>query len=189
MPKRFGAFLLGAALISALIPKKTKKAAAPARTPSARSTSRPFYALVQIAPQALVLAISDSPSDLEAEMLELNETWNRTDLRPSDVDTAQIYDGFSILTLMWLEGLQFCGHGESGAFVENGKRISLGGDLPINTNGGQLSAGRTHSVGYVHEACLQLWGRANGRQIKDAQVAVTSAGGGPLGGSLLLVRE
>jgi hypothetical protein len=81
MPKRFGAFLLGAALISALIPKKTKKAAAPARTPSARSTSRPFYALVQIAPQALVLAISDSPSDLEAEMAELNETWNRCDLR------------------------------------------------------------------------------------------------------------
>ena len=81
MPKRFGAFLFGAALISALIPKRSKKAAAPARAPQARPASRPFYALVQIAPQALVLAISDSPADLEAEMAELNETWNRCDLR------------------------------------------------------------------------------------------------------------
>ena len=81
MPKRFGAFLLGAALISALIPKKSKKPAEPERAPGAKPTSRPFYALVQIAPQALVLAISDSPADLEAEMRELNETWNRCDLR------------------------------------------------------------------------------------------------------------
>ena len=81
MPKRFGAFLLGAALISALIPKKAKKAAAPAQAPRPRPTSRPFYALVQTAPEALVLAISDSPADLEAEMRELNETWNRSDLR------------------------------------------------------------------------------------------------------------
>ena len=81
MAKRFGAFLLGAALISALIPKKSKKAAAPALAPRPRPASRPFYALVQTAPEALVLAISDSPSDLEAEMQELNETWNRTDLR------------------------------------------------------------------------------------------------------------
>ena len=84
MPKRFGAFLLGAALISALIPKtsrQSKKAVRPAPAPRPKPTSRPFYALVQTAPQALVLAISDSPSDLETEMFELNETWNRSDLR------------------------------------------------------------------------------------------------------------
>ena len=79
MLKRFGGFLLGVGLISALLPKTSKKAAGPA--PGPRATSRPFYALVQTAPQALVLAISDSPADLEAEMAELNETWNRSDLR------------------------------------------------------------------------------------------------------------
>jgi len=115
--------------------------------------------------------------------------WDRTDYRPGDVDTAQLYDGFSILTLMWLEGLGFCGRGEGGPFVEGGKRIALDGELPLNTNGGQLSAGRTHGLGYVHEACLQLWGRAEGRQIAKHDVAVAAAGGGPLGGSLLLVRE
>jgi len=115
--------------------------------------------------------------------------WNRTDFKPSDVDTAQLYDGFSILTLIWLEGLGFCKRGEGGAFIEGGARIRLGGELPLNTSGGQLSAGRTHGMGYVHEACTQLWGRAAGRQIDDCKVAVTAAGGGPLGGSVLLVRE
>lgn len=81
MLKRIGGFLLGVGLISALIPKTAKKAVAPEPAPAPRSASRPFYALVQTAPQALVLAISDSPADLEAEMAELNETWNRSDLR------------------------------------------------------------------------------------------------------------
>lgn len=115
--------------------------------------------------------------------------WSRTDLKPKDVDTAQLYDGFSILTLLWLEGLGFCERGEGGAFIEGGQRIGLGGELPINTNGGQLSGGRTHGLGYVHEACLQLWGRADQRQIDDCRVAVAAAGGGPLGGSLLLARD
>src|SRR5690606_537349 len=72
---------------------------------------------------------------------------------------------------------------------EGGKRIALDGELPINTNGGQLSGGRTHGLGYVHEACLQRWGRAEGRQTTENRVCAVAAGGGPLGGSLLLVRE
>jgi acetyl-CoA acetyltransferase len=115
--------------------------------------------------------------------------WSETDYRPSDVDTAQLYDGFSILTLMWLEGLGFCGKGEGGPFVEGGDRIALGGQLPLNTNGGQLSGGRTHGLGYVHEACTQLWGRAGDRQVQKHDVAACAAGGGPLGGAALLVRE
>ena len=115
--------------------------------------------------------------------------WSRTDLKPSDVGAAQLYDGFSILTMIWLEGLGLCPRGESGAFVEGGARIARDGVLPINTNGGQLSGGRTHGLGYVHEACLQLWGRAGERQIAPHRVAVAAAGGGPLGGSLLLVRD
>jgi acetyl-CoA acetyltransferase len=115
--------------------------------------------------------------------------WSRTDLKPADVGSAQLYDGFSILTMIWLEGLGLCPRGESGVFVEGGARIARDGELPINTNGGQLSGGRTHGLGYVHEACLQLWGRAGQRQIAPHRVAVTAAGGGPLGGSLLLVRD
>ncbi len=112
--------------------------------------------------------------------------WSRTDLKPSDVDTAQLYDGFTVLTLYWLEGLQFCGRGESGAFVEGGERISLTGELPLATSGGQLSAGRLHSFGHLHEACLQLRGAAGQRQVPNAKVVAVSAGAGPLASCLLL---
>ena len=81
MAKRFGAFLLGAALLSALIPKRAKQQPAPQPGPARKPASRPLFALVQTRPQALVLAVSDSQADLEAEMAELNETWNLRDLR------------------------------------------------------------------------------------------------------------
>lgn len=111
--------------------------------------------------------------------------WSRTDLKPSDVDVAQIYDGFSILTLLWLESLRFCARGEAAAFVEGGMRIGLGGELPMNTSGGQLSAGRFHGFGHTHEACLQLWGRAGERQVPGAQVCAVSNGGYGYGALLL----
>jgi acetyl-CoA acetyltransferase len=115
--------------------------------------------------------------------------WSRTDLKPKDVGSAQLYDGFSILTMLWLEGLGLCPRGESGRFIEGGQRIARHGQLPINTNGGQLSGGRTHGLGYVHEACTQLWGRGGDRQVASHNVAITAAGGGPLGGGMLLVKE
>ena len=114
--------------------------------------------------------------------------WARTELRPSDVDVALLYDGFSFLTLAWLEALGFCGRGESGPFVEGGSRIAPGGPLPLNPHGGQLSAGRLHGFGFLHEACLQLWGAAGDHQLPGdrPEVAAVAAGGGPLGGCLLL---
>jgi acetyl-CoA acetyltransferase len=115
--------------------------------------------------------------------------WARTDLEPGDVDVANLYDGFSILTLIWLEALGFCGKGESGAFVEGGTRIALSGCLPLNTGGGQLSAGRLHGFGLLWETCRQLWSEAGDRQVKGARVGITAAGGGPLAGCLLLTRE
>ena len=91
--------------------------------------------------------------------------WERTDLTPADVDVAELYDGFGILTMVWLEEIGFCAKGESGPFVEGGARIALDGALPLNTSGGQLSAGRLHGFGFLHEACLQLRGDAGERQV------------------------
>jgi acetyl-CoA acetyltransferase len=115
--------------------------------------------------------------------------WERTELQPSDVDLAQLYDGFSILAMVWLEALGFCGRGESGPFVEGGSRIALDGSLPLNTAGGQLSAGRLHGFGLLHEACLQLRGEGGDRQVPGKhEVAVVANGGGPIAGSMLLTR-
>ncbi len=132
-----------------------------------------------------------SRSDFPRMMLHdaADMMWSRTDLKPADVDTAHLYDGFTYLTLFWLEALGFCREGESGAFVAGGARIAPQGELPLNSNGGQLSEGRTHGHGHLHEAVLQLRGQAGDRQIKDAQVAVAGAGGGYLGGAVLLTTD
>lgn len=116
--------------------------------------------------------------------------WSRTDLTPADVDVAELYDGFSFLTLAWLEALGFCRRGEAGQFVGGGGRIGLDGTLPLNTNGGQLSAGRLHGFGFVHEACVQLRGDGEARQVPgNPEVAVVANGGGPVAGCILLTRE
>jgi acetyl-CoA acetyltransferase len=112
--------------------------------------------------------------------------WSRTTLTPADVDVASLYDGFSVLPLLWLEALGFCKPGESGPFVEGGTRIALGGELPLNTGGGQLSAGRLHGWGVLHEACVQLWGLGGDRQVAAPEVAVVGVGGGPLANAVLL---
>ena len=113
--------------------------------------------------------------------------WERTELTVDDVDTAQLYDGFSWLTLAWIEAMGFCDKGESGAFVEGGANIAPGGPVPLNTSGGQLSAGRLHGFGHLHEAIMQLRGTAN-IQVADCEVAAVGAGGGPETGCLLLTR-
>jgi acetyl-CoA acetyltransferase/uncharacterized OB-fold protein len=112
--------------------------------------------------------------------------WTRTSLRPKDVDVAELYDGFTFNCLSWLEALGFCGIGESKDFLDGGRAIARDGVIPLNTHGGQLSHGRTHGMGLIHEAVTQLRGDAGERQVKDARVAVASSGGLTPSGVLLL---
>lgn len=116
--------------------------------------------------------------------------WSRTDLKPKDVNVAELYDGFSFLTLCWLEAMGFCGVGEAKDFLKDDRYISLDSSCPLNTNGGQLSGGRLHGYGFLHEAATQLWGEGGARQVKNnPRIAVAAAGGGPIGGCLLLRRD
>jgi acetyl-CoA acetyltransferase len=118
------------------------------------------------------------------------QLWTRTDLKPSDVQMAQLYDGFSWITMSWLEALGLCGVGESGPFIEGGERIAREGPLALNTHGGQLSAGRLHGYGFLHEGATQMWGEAGDRQISTPpEIGVIGVGGGNTCGCLLLVRE
>ncbi len=118
------------------------------------------------------------------------DLWKRTDYKPADVDTAQLYDGFSFQAIAWLESLGFCGLGEGGQFIEGGKRIARDGELPLNTFGGQIGAGRLHGFGFAHESVVQLRGKGGARQIPgDPRVAVCTSGGGPLATALLLARD
>jgi acetyl-CoA acetyltransferase len=116
--------------------------------------------------------------------------WETTRMTPGDVDLALLYDGFSYLCLQWIEALGFCERGEAGRFLDDEARYAFEGELPINPHGGQLSAGRLHGYGFLHEACVQLWGQAGDRQVpKDVGLAAVGVGGGPEAGCLLLRRD
>ena len=100
---------------------------------------------------------------------------------PADIDMVQVYDAFTINTILFLEDLGFCKKGEGGAFVEGG-RIAPGGALPVNTNGGGLSCVHPGMYGLftVVEAAQQLMGLAGQRQIANAQLALAHGNGGVL---------
>lgn len=116
--------------------------------------------------------------------------WELTDYTIEDVDIGQLYDGFSFLTLQWIEALGLCPIGEGGRYLEGGHRIARDGEFPINTNGGQIAAGRTHAFGYVREAVRQLRGQAEETQVdREMKVAVSGVGGGPLSMAMLLARD
>ena len=118
------------------------------------------------------------------------DLWAKTDYKPKDVDTVQFYDGFAFFPITWLEALGFCEVGEGHRFIEGGTRIARDGELPLNTGGGQIGAGRLHGFGFAHEAVVQLTGQGGERQIPgDPKVAVATSGGGPLAAALLLVRD
>jgi acetyl-CoA acetyltransferase len=163
-----------------------------------RADSAPDLRKAPVQVEAVGTAIRGRPSwdqwdDLTTMALRdaAAQMWTRTDLTPADVDVAELYDGFSFIALCWLEALGFCGKGEGGPFIDGGERIARDGLIPLNTHGGQLSAGRLHGYGFLHEACTQLWGEGGERQVvrpggRQPEVAVAAAGGGPLGGCLLL---
>jgi acetyl-CoA acetyltransferase len=102
-------------------------------------------------------------------------------INPADVDMAMIYDSFTITVLLLLEDLGFCKKGEGGAFVQHG-RIALGGQLPINTDGGGLSSNHPGMRGIflMIEATRQLRGECGPRQVEGAKLAVAHGSGGLL---------
>ena len=95
----------------------------------------------------------------------------RPGVGPPDVDFAEVHDCFTITEILNYEDLGFCGRGEGGRFVEEG-RASLGGEKPVNPSGGLKSYG--HPIGatgvrMIYELATQLRGQAGERQVKDAQ--------------------
>ena len=102
-------------------------------------------------------------------------------LGPSDVDVLQLYDAFTINTILFLEDLGFCKKGEGGGFVSDG-RIAPKGSLPVNTNGGGLSYCHPGMYGLflLIEAVRQLRGECGARQVKDCEVAIAHGNGGVL---------
>ncbi|MEM1306020.1 MAG: acetyl-CoA acetyltransferase [Pseudomonadota bacterium] len=102
-------------------------------------------------------------------------------MKPSDMDTVQVYDAFTINTVLFLEDLGYCAKGEGHSFVRDG-RIAPGGELPVNTNGGGLSCVHPGMYGLfvTAEAIRQLRGGCGERQVPDAKLSVAHGNGGVL---------
>ncbi len=102
-------------------------------------------------------------------------------LKPSDVDVLELYDAFTINTILFLEDLGFSAKSEGGAFVSGGA-IAPGGRLPVNTNGGGLSCVHPGMYGMfiTIEAVRQLRGECGERQVAGAEIALVHGNGGTL---------
>jgi acetyl-CoA acetyltransferase len=109
--------------------------------------------------------------------------WNRAGVSPLEVDTAQLYDCFTISVILQLEAYGFCAKGEGGPFAASGA-IGRSGSLPINTGGGHLSEGYVHGMNHIVQAVRQLRGEAD-MQIPDAELCLCTGGPLPVGSSVL----
>ena len=109
------------------------------------------------------------------------EAYAMAGLQAKDIDVVQVYDAFTINTILFLEDLGFCKKGEGGAFVQNGG-IAPGGHLPVNTNGGGLSCVHPGMYGIfaLIEAVRQLRGEGGDRQVAGATTSLAHGNGGTL---------
>ncbi len=113
--------------------------------------------------------------------------WSRAEIGPASVDVAQLYDAFSPLVLLSLEGYGFCERGEAGPFTDD-DGLAVGGRLPTNTSGGGMSEAYLHGFNLITEAVRQVRG-ASTNQVPEARWSLVTSGEGVPTGALLLRGE
>ena len=111
--------------------------------------------------------------------------WDRSDIGPDDIDLACMYDCFTYTVMATMEDYGFCEKGQVGAYFSEG-RATYGGDVVVNPHGGLISEGYIHGLNHTYEAVLQLRHQAGDRQVDDAELALVTAGAGPVGGAMIL---
>jgi len=116
-----------------------------------------------------------------------SKLWSLADIGPSDVDVAQLYDAFSPLILLSLEGYGFCERGEAGPFTDDGG-LEVGGSLPTNTSGGGMSEAYLHGFNLITEAVRQVRGTST-NQVAGTRWSLVTAGEGVPTSALLLRSE
>lgn len=115
-----------------------------------------------------------------------NQLWAHSDVKPADVKVAQLYDAFSPLILLSLEGYGFCARGEAGPFTDNGN-IELGGRLPVNTSGGGMSEAYVHGFNLILEGARQMRGTSTS-QVEGADNCLVTSGEGVPTSAILLTN-
>ncbi|MCA9511020.1 MAG: lipid-transfer protein [Myxococcota bacterium] len=116
--------------------------------------------------------------------LVAKQLWEKSGMRPDDIDCAILYDAFTVIVLQQLEAYGFCKFGEAKDFVKNGN-ISVGGRLPTNTHGGQLSEAYIHGMNGIVEGVRQVRGTSTNQPRKHDHTLVTSGLGVPTSAMIL----
>lgn len=125
-------------------------------------------------------SLTTQPSADAAKVL-----YSRAGMGPADIDVAELYDCFSMTVLVQLEDYGFCAKGEGGPFAASGA-LELGGALPINTAGGNLSEGYIQGMNHIVEGVRQVRGQS-ASQVHGAQTCLVT-GGLPIATSALILR-
>ncbi|MBL3705737.1 thiolase family protein [Sulfitobacter sp. BDSS02] len=125
-------------------------------------------------------AFPDDPIQLRGGWaLDVEDLWSMAGMKPADMDLVQTYDDYPVISVMQFEDLGFCGKGEAPAFLRD-RDLTVTGDLPHNTSGGQLSAGQAGAAGGflgMVEALRQVTRTAGPTQVADAKHALVSGFG------------
>jgi acetyl-CoA acetyltransferase len=111
--------------------------------------------------------------------VDIDELYEQAQCAPADIDLLQTYDDYPVISMMQIEDLGFCAKGEAPQFVRD-HDLTITGDFPHNTSGGQLSAGQAGAAGGfigLVEAIRQVTGQAGPTQVKDANRAMVSGFG------------
>ena len=116
-----------------------------------------------------------------------DKLWSLADVTADDVDVAQLYDAFSPLIILSLEGYGFCKRGEGGDFTNDGALEAPDGRLPTNTSGGGMSEAYVHGFNLITEAVRQMRGTSV-NQVPDAEVGLITSGEGVPTSAMLLRR-
>jgi acetyl-CoA acetyltransferase len=126
----------------------------------------------------------DDIAELPEMAVVAEQLWGGSGLGPADITMAILYDHFTPYVLMQLEEFGFCKRGEAKDFVRDG-RIELGGELPINTHGGQLGEAYIHGMNGIAEAVRQVRGTSVNPVADVEHVLVTAGTGVPTSGLIL----
>ncbi len=125
-------------------------------------------------------AFADDPMQVRGGWaMDIGELYAMAGVKPDDLDVVQTYDDYPVITMMQFEDLGFCKKGEGAEFVRQ-HDLTIDGDFPHNTSGGQLSVGQAGAAGAylgLVEGLRQVLGTAGPTQVRNASLALASGFG------------
>jgi acetyl-CoA acetyltransferase len=151
-------------------------------------TSHPAYVLGAGMSTTHQNIVAMADLTVSATKAAADDAFARARVGPKDIDFVQLYDAFTINTILFLEDMGFCPKGEGGRFVSDGN-IRPGGPLPVNTNGGGLCCVHPGMYGLftIVEAVRQIQGAAGERQLRRAELGIAHGNGGTLSNEALVI--